>query len=619
MKIIATRAACVLALLFPALVAAQNQLPSNFLGMTALELGPNITGGAENDLVTGRFHQGHSAASVRPNTTSTAAGPSAAAAATIPVVSPQRVVGAGASATGFAGLSHFDQRFAGTGNYANTQFSLEPPDQGLCAGNGFVVETVNNAIAVYTPSGKRVGGPKALSQFFNLAPEVIRPTGPYGPVLTDPRCYFDTATRRWFVTELEIETVPTTGAFASRSHVLVAVSLSADPTSGWYVFSFETTSGTGSDLGHAHCPCFGDQPLLGADANGIYISTNEFPIAGAGFNGAQIYALSKAALTSGVAPTVVHFNVGGTVPTPPPDLANGGVWYTVQPATSPRLRAGWEEGESQGVEYFLSALQFGPAPFDNRIAVWALSNTGSLNTVSPRLKLLHTVISSESYGMSNDFAAVQKPGPTPLRDALGDTDPLERLNANDDRMNQVVFADGHLWSGVNTNVMVGGMTRQGIAWFAVTPSLDDGALSARMHRQGYAAANNVDVFFPSIGVTEDGNAAMGFSLSGPGYWPSAAYTKVGDGAADIHVVGAGRGPEDGFTGYAAYGGNGVARWGDYSAAVADERGNIWLAAEYIGQTCTLAQFLGDTTCGGTRSMLANWGTFITRVRVQEDD
>ena len=47
---------------------------------------------------------------------------------------------------GFDGITHFDQRFAGTGIYTNTQFSLEPPDQGLAVGNGFVLEVVNNAL-----------------------------------------------------------------------------------------------------------------------------------------------------------------------------------------------------------------------------------------------------------------------------------------------------------------------------------------------------------------------------------------------------------------------------------------------------------------------------------------
>jgi hypothetical protein len=79
-------------------------------------------------------------------------------------------------------------------------------------------------------------------------------------------------------------------------------------------------------------------------------------------------------------------------------------------------------------------------------------------------------------------------------------------------------------------------------------------------------------------------------------------------------VGGGVGPDDGFSGYAAYGGGGVGRWGDYTAAVADEHGNIWVAAEYIGQTCTFEEFALDTTCGGTRSLLANWGTFISRLR-----
>src|SRR6185312_4734280 len=38
--------------------------------------------------------------------------------------------------TGFEGLNHYQQRYARSGN----QFSLEPPDQGLCVGNGYEVE-----------------------------------------------------------------------------------------------------------------------------------------------------------------------------------------------------------------------------------------------------------------------------------------------------------------------------------------------------------------------------------------------------------------------------------------------------------------------------------------------
>src|SRR5712692_3476524 len=61
--------------------------------------------------------------------------------------------------SGFSGITHLDQRNAGTGNFANTQFSLEPPDQGLCVGNGFVLDLVNTAFAIYSTTGVRLQGP----------------------------------------------------------------------------------------------------------------------------------------------------------------------------------------------------------------------------------------------------------------------------------------------------------------------------------------------------------------------------------------------------------------------------------------------------------------------------
>jgi hypothetical protein len=597
--------ALLLAVALPA--SAQNQLPANFLGLTTLEVGPAALSGApDDDLYTLNHHVRAANPLV---TTSANSATTQSPAATLPAPATEQVTSARRPVSGFQGLSHFDQRFAGTGIYANTQFSLEPPDQGLCAGSGYVMEAINNALEVFDSKGKVVSGPTALSQFFKLLPEVIRSTpAVYGQFISDPRCYHDVATGRWFVTELEIDVDPVTGQDGNHSSVLVAVSKTSSPTGAYYVYSFDTTDGDGTVPLHPGCPCFGDQPLIGADAYGFYISSNEFSIHAGDFNGAQIYALSKAALEAGTLGTVIHINAGA-ISTPPVDNAYGSLWYSIQPASSPSATT---EGGA-GTEYFLSSLQFGYTPFDNRIAVWGLTGTASLGSASPHLNLLHTVISSESYGQVNSFGASEMSGPTPLRDALGDTDSINKLNANDDRMNQVVYAAGALWSGVNTNVSVGGETRQGIAWFVVEPTMDDGQLRAHMRNQGYVAVAGEDVLFPSLGVTRDGNAVMSFTLSGPDYFPSAAYTRVGERGDSVHIVGAGVGPDDGFTGYAAYGGNGIARWGDYSAAVADEHGNVWLAAEYIGQTCTFAQYSVDTTCGGTRSLLANWGTFISQV------
>ena len=111
-------------------------------------------------------------------------------------------------------------------------------------------------------------------------------------------------------------------------------------------------------------------------------------------------------------------------------------------------------------------------------------------------------------------------------------------------------------------------------------------------------------------------AVMSFTISGPDYYPSAAYSWLINGSADAaNVSNWGVGPADGFVGYVAIVGRAVPeRWGDYSAAVADPSGNIWFATETINQSCDLDQFLSTSfTCGGTRTIFANWGTTISRV------
>ena len=201
------------------------------------------------------------------------------------------VDGAGA-ATGFNGLTQAEQRLADGGN----QFSIEPPDQGLAVGNGFVVEAVNLALRVRPASGAAGAAVVSLNRFFFDESAIVRATATtpahFGHFVSDPRAYYDAANGHWFVTVLSIDTNPATGAFVGRSRVHVAVSGNANPTGTWRIYSIETTNGTGTTAGHAGCPCFGDQPLIGADANGFYITTNEFPIFVDGFNGAQVYAVS---------------------------------------------------------------------------------------------------------------------------------------------------------------------------------------------------------------------------------------------------------------------------------------------------------------------------------------
>ena len=114
---------------------------------------------------------------------------------------------------------------------------------------------------------------------------------------------------------------------------------------------------------------------------------------------------------------------------------------------------------------------------------------------------------------------------------------------------------------------------------------------------------------------------MAFTLVGDDYYPSAAYATFDGrtGAGRLFLAQAGRGPQDGFSGYKAFsnppGARPRPRWGDYGAAAVEGR-TIWIATEYIGQTCALAVYQSGElgSCNGTRTALANWYTRISRVR-----
>jgi hypothetical protein len=496
--------------------------------------------------------------------------------------------------SGFNGLSHFDQRNAGTGAFTNTQFSLEPPDQGLCVSSKFVLDTINTAMEVRTPSGTLKSGPTPLNQFFGLTPEVDRVNLVFGDFTSDPKCYFDPATQRWFLTILQADVDPASGAFTGPTHVLIAVSQTSDPTKNWRVFSLNTTNdGTNGTPSHTDCPCLGDQPLIGADANGFYITTNEFPQFTNGFNGAQVYSISKKALVLAASHPEISFSPAVVLIDASQKLAPfGGLSYSIQPATQP---AGSFLGhENNGTEYFLSALDF-TGTVDNRIAAWALTNTRSLDSSFPNVKLSFTVIRSQLY--ATPFPVTQKDGPTPYATSQGA--PIGFLNSNDDRMNQVVYAAGVLWSGVNTGIQKPGQDpRTGIAYFGVVPFWSHGSLHAALVKNGYVAIDGNNVLFPSIGVNAFGKGVMSFTVSGPDFFPSAGYLPLSlFSTGDVHIASAGAGPEDGFTCVAP---DRLCRWGDYSAAVAAPDGSIWLATEYIPNT--------------PRTELANWGTFVSRVK-----
>lgn len=514
---------------------------------------------------------------------------------------------------GFDGLNFHDQRYSNGGN----QFSVEPPDQGLCAGNGFVMESVNDVLAIYGSSGNKLVGPVDLNTFYGYPAAINRSTGAYGPEVTDPSCYYDAGTQRWFQIVLTLDRIGTSSFLAGTNHLDIAVSQTADPTGAWNIYSLPVqnngTQGT-PDHGCGGGFCLGDYPHIGADAHAIFLTTNEFALFGPGFYGAQIYAISKQALASGAtSANVVLFN-GGDPSVPAPA-------FTVWPAIS---SGGQYVNTLGGTEYLLSSdAVFYDSGTSNTIWLWSVSNTQAIDTMPSALALNVSPLTVQQYAVPSSLAH-QKPGSTPLRDCFALTScapvylgypsivyPAPRdLAVNDSRMQQVSYANGKLWGTLDTDVLLGdGSHGSGINYFVINPN--SGGVSAN----GTLALPDANLTYGAAAVTQNGSGVIAFTLVGPNDHPSAGYASLDAklGAGDVHMAAVGAGPWDGFTGI-PYLGGGRPRWGDYGAASAD--GNtIWIASEYIAHTCTLAEYLTAPLfqCGGTRGALGNWATRISAI------
>jgi hypothetical protein len=546
--------------------------------------------------------------------------------------------------TGFEGLNLFQQRYARGGN----QFTVEPPDQALCAGNGYVVEAVNDVLNVYNSSGQSVLPDNTstnivsgfatdvnhavdLNSFFGYAPAINRSTGVRAQFVTDPSCLYDAATQRFFVAVLTLETRPN-GSFTSVNHIDIAVSNTSNPTGTWTIYRLDVTNDGTNTGGVNPGPYLGDYPHIGADANGFYVTTNAYPWCCNGFAGAQIYAFSKAQLAAGAANvTVVHLDTSGMV-NAASDAGATQPGFTVWPAQSPGTNS--FNLNTGGTEYFMSSNAADEATHpvagtggnytSSQIVVWTLTNTSSLNSASPALSLSNRLVSVNQYAIP---PKQKQPGSglPPTMDAaqgycINDTttstiagvgcwrllfggqpahdEKVSTPDSNDTRMQQVMYANGKLWGALDTALNPdGGPQRAGIAWYIVNPS------SGKIAMQGYLGAAGYDFTYPAIGVTASGRGVMAFTATGDGYNPSAAYAaidaNVGVSAWDFLDGGVGQAQDDGFTSYKSQVGSPIrTRWGDYGYAAVDGN-SVWIASEYIAHSCDYTtwggRFFGATT------------------------
>jgi hypothetical protein len=150
---------------------------------------------------------------------------------------------------------------------------FEPPDVTLAAGPGSVVELVNLAARVWRTDGA------ATQQAQTLTLSSLFQTG--GDRLTDPRVLYDVPSARFFASISDVDT----------NSVVLAVSRSSDPSSGWNVYSFVA----------AGCA---DQPRLGVADGIVVLGADVFKSCDQNFSpalGGELWIVNKQELVAGAA------------------------------------------------------------------------------------------------------------------------------------------------------------------------------------------------------------------------------------------------------------------------------------------------------------------------------
>lgn len=466
--------------------------------------------------------------------------------------------------TNFAGLADPDQAAAngGVGHHEVT-----PPDQGVCVGfdpgvhgQTVVFESINNALRETDANGQALRGNPLLGN------QDVSGKNFFGQrVIGDPRCFFLPDTRTFLFT--------TIGSVVSGPDLgQTSVDIAVFNANGFAVYQIDTSDGS---------KFFGDQPHVGYDSNNLYISTDAFNANGPGFFGSDLFAVPLQQLENEV-PTLneVFF--------PPVTLAGIPI-RTLEPAisTSPTQ-----------TEFLLNSFPFTATArilSTNQLGFWTVQNGADLLTGNTQnITLTGTVIQSETYGFPvgavSTGTGVTTNGIT--SEAI--------LNAGDSRMQQVQFADGHLWAALETATVIGSdpVARDGIAWF------DIDAQAGAVADQGYIASAGNYLLYPAIMHNHAGNTVITFSITSATLNPSAAFVVTKEHAGsrpfgDIQIADLGAAAHFSFSDALKVGAR--PRWGDYSAAELAPNGNdFWLATENIAS--------------GVSDPADNWATSVFSVK-----
>jgi hypothetical protein len=540
-------------------------------------------------------------------------------------------------ATGVKGLNAVDSGTILGGD-------IEPADQGLCAGNGYVIEANNvGEVLVFNTALKRRSFVTPLDTIMGLTRIGWSSGG-------DISCLYDYNNGgHWFFTEIVSPTSEASGGVfagcfagaANSCYEGIAVSVGSNPFGPYNVY-FLNANYNPAEPGYPYL--LNDFAKISTTRDAFLLFYDEFPLnssfpglGGGFFNGAQEIAINKTALELGLPVTDPTFTVAienmGLLSTPNGTCSSDNTyhlpgitcWYSVIPAQPPEPSQ--YDNSYGGSGFMLESLDF-YGQGDNRFAVFdwiGLKNLNSANcSTCAGIRFGGQLFSGVLSYYDPGLRGAQKSGPIPLGDQCGAAGlsagtpppvscPEGGIASNGDNITQASQAQGRLWGAVSTEIdqtyssEASPEAHLGAAYWVIDTDTFDRTGVFSLMSQAYVSPKHEDLEMPAMAALSreahfDGDpghdrAIIVFTLSGDGgptgadgggFYPSTAYGRLTSNSngllgSVVNIADLGQSPQDGFTEYAGYPGPTGARWGDYSSAVylPGSGGRIYFATNYI--------------------------------------
>ena len=422
---------------------------------------------------------------------------------------------------------------------------LFPPDSDGAIGPTQFVVAINNRFRSFSKTTGSADGVLDVNPDTFFAPVKT----PGFNFTSDPKIRFDRGSNRWFIVMIDVPG----GAGALPNRLMIAVSDSdiIAPSTIWTFFYVDAPAGR-----------FIDYPTLGTDANALYIGGNIFSTSTSAFLNCDVWVVRKSSVT-GPGPIVVTYF---------PNIITGADG-SFTPQGVDNIDSSLADGYFIGVD----AVVF------NKLILNRVTNAGTIPVLSANIPLA--------------VAQTRLPFTVPHLGNTGGTN--GNFDALDDRLFAAQIQGGQIWTTHNIAVDTAGVGtsstavgRNGARWYQIGSA----ATTPVVTQFGTVFDNNATLanarwfWIPSIAVSGQGHAAIGFSSAGAGFRANASYAgrlvSAAAGTMDpvVNITNTGSNYNPPGDPGGAFG----RRWGDYSYTSIDPTDNMtmWTIQEYTSSTNT---------------------------------